>query len=221
MDKVRNPNTQGGAAQPSSASPPQPFCLPGPSCDANSPSAQTRLKWRRWPVGPGACRAVFHGALSAKKNLSSEMPSAIFIYLSAPQPPPPVCQPGLAEPPSPSGHTSLLLTPVTTCPSLDLQHSLPEPLQSGLPAGTAAFSLVRQSTPTRVGAHQTGTGLGVSAPNHRQSWPPPPFSALGLGRTGLLSKPSTSRRLGPPGGVPTLQCPTNWSPWRDKTEGMG
>lgn len=64
------------------------------------------------------------------------MPSAIFIYLSAPQPPPPVCQPGPAEPPSPSGHTSLLLTPVTTCPSLALGRSLPQPWRSGLHTGT-------------------------------------------------------------------------------------
>lgn len=110
MDKVRNPGMQGREAQSSQTSLPQPQRLLGPSCNANNPSAQTCLKWRRRSVGPGACRAVFHSALGAKKNLSSEMPSAIFIYLSAPQPPPPVCQPGPAEPPSPSGHTSLLLT---------------------------------------------------------------------------------------------------------------
>lgn len=61
------------------------------------------LKMATAACGAGVCRAVFHGALGAKKNLSSEMPSAIFIYLSAPQPPPPVCQPGPAEPPHPVG----------------------------------------------------------------------------------------------------------------------
>lgn len=34
-------------------------------------------------------------------------------------------------PPSPSGHTSLLLMLVTTCPSLGLRHSLPKPQASG------------------------------------------------------------------------------------------
>lgn len=143
-DKVRNPGTQGGEAQSSQIS----LRLLGPSYNANNPSAQTCLKWRRRPVGPGACRAIFHGALGAKKNLSSEMPSAIFIYLSAPQPPPPVCQPGPAEPPSPSGHTSLLLTCVTTCPSFALQRSLPEPLQAGLHRSMTTFLLVCQGTPT-------------------------------------------------------------------------
>ena len=36
-----------------------------------------------------------------------------------------------AEPPSPSGHTSLLLTPVTTCPSLAFRRSPPQPRQPG------------------------------------------------------------------------------------------
>lgn len=148
MDKVRNPGMQGGEAQSSQTSLPQPQSLLGPSCNANNPSAQTCLKWRRRSVGPGACRAVFHSALGAKKNLSSEMPSAIFIYLSAPQPPPPVCQPGPTEPPSPSGHTSLLLTPVTTCPSLALRRTLPEPQQLGLHRGTTTFLLVCQGTCT-------------------------------------------------------------------------
>lgn len=140
---------QGREAQCSQTSLPQPQRLLGPSYNANNPSAQTCLKWRRRSVGPGACRAVFHSALGAKKNLSSEMPSAIFIYLSAPQPPPPVCQPGPAEPPSPSGHTSLLLTlardhlPKPHSPALSS-----EPQQSGLHTGTTTFLLVCQGTPT-------------------------------------------------------------------------
>lgn len=177
-------------------------------------------------MGPGACRAIFHGALGAKKNLSSEMPSAIFIYRSAPQPPPPVCQPGPAEPPSPSGHTSLLLTPVTTCPSLAPQRSPPR-TPAIRPARGHDDLLTGTSGHAHVCFHRHLTGrpwAGVSTPKPRAGrggclWPP--FSrgsfpaCQSLGSAGLSPESSTSHRLGPLGGVPTLKCRTNWPSWGD------
>ena len=69
-DKVRNPGTQGGKAQSSQSPLPQPLCTLGPFSNASNSSAQTCLKWRQRPAGPGICRTVCHGALGAKKNLS-------------------------------------------------------------------------------------------------------------------------------------------------------
>lgn len=154
------------------------------------------------------------------------MPSAIFIYLSAPQPPPSVCQPGPAEPPSPSGHTSLLLTPVTTCPSLASRRSSPA-LAIRLPhkhndqraVPFLTDMLVRAHVCLKFAPQRCWTGVSCPKPRaqvvlHLLSDSTPCVS--GLGKTSLPSKSSMSRGPGPLGGMPTLQRLPSQSPWGDE-----
>lgn len=125
--------------------------------------------------------------------------------------------------PSPSGHTSPLLTPVTTCPSLTLQHSLPEPWQSGLHTGTATDGL--HLFLLHAGTHPnvlkvctpTGTSLGASSPK--------PLARAAL----CLLAASAPCPQSPPGamghvlweGHPWLQRLTNQPSRRDKRYGVG
>lgn len=120
-----------------------------------------------------------------------------------------------AEPPSPSGHTSLLLTPVTTCPSLAPQRSLPEPLRSGLHGRMATFLLVCQGVPTCASictgqargwcsSPKPRAGRGASGPVSRSSFP----DCQSLGSAGLSPESSTSRSAGSSGrGAPTEVSP--------------
>lgn len=142
------------------------------------------------------------------------------LYLSIsqpPQPPPPVCQLGPAEPPSPSGHTSLLLTPMTTCPSLALRRSIPESQQSGLQppysmSGNGHADMCLKYRPRKA------LVWVFLVPNHKCAsgpWPPFGLSSLLLSSTGLSSEYSTSHVPSPLGGAPTLKYLTNGSSWSD------
>lgn len=172
-DQVRGPGTWGGAAQSSQT----------PSASGTLLPCQQPRRAHTLKMAPAACGAGRLPCYFPRCPRCQEKPiirNAIgYIYLSLSPPASSSRLPARpAEPPSPSGHTSLWLTPVTTCPSLAPRRSPPpEPLPSGGHEGTTTFSAgTARHAHGCCHVHLTGRPwAGVSGPKPRAGggclWP--------------------------------------------------
>lgn len=131
-----------------------------------------------------------------------------------------------AEPPSPSGHTSLLLTPVTTCPSLAFRLSLPQPRQPGSiqtqqpTSCTASHWYIRCAHMSLRSCTHIGADHHVCGPKPRALVVLRPLSVSAPFSSARTSLPSVSRGPDPLEGEPMPHHLRGHSSCGDKRRGV-